>query len=52
MVHKIGVRENYMLFVILLIREDLQNCDEQITFIEMKSALFGVCVLTSTSLCI
>ena len=32
------------------VREDLQNCDEHIALIEMKSALFGVCVLTSTFL--
>ena len=33
----------------LLVHEDLQNCDEHIAFIAMKSALFGVCVLSLTS---
>ena len=33
----------------MLVHEDLQNCDEHIALIEIKSALFGVCVLSLTS---
>ena len=47
--HEIGVRESLYAFCFILIREDLQNCDEHIALIEMKSALFGVCVLSSIS---
>ena len=32
-----------------LVHEDLQNFDEHIALIEMKSALFGACVLSLTS---
>ena len=36
-------------FSFIPVHEDLQNCDEHIALIEMKSALFGVCVLLSIS---
>ena len=42
----------FICFSFIPVHEDLQNCDEHIALIEMKSALFGVCVLSSISLCI
>ena len=48
--HEIEVRGNLYAFFFIPVHEDFQNCDEHIALIEMKSALFGVCVLTSTCL--